>query len=87
MKEKNIEYFKENINLIRYEYNKCDYSNKCLMKHELYSNSSLTVFEKDTIWTYINEPIDSPFFMSYDKFLERCKFYEDNSRLYPPNNK
>ena len=87
MNDKSLDYFKKNINLIRYEYNKADQFDKRTMKHELYSNRMLNLFEKDTIWTYINESTDSPYFMDYKDFIGRCKFYEDNARLYSANDK
>lgn len=87
MKEMNLDFFKDNIDLIKDLYNKCDYYVKRSLKEDIYANNHLNVFEKDVIWAYLNEETDSPFFMSYEKFLERCKFYEDNSRLYPTNDK
>ena len=82
MKDNNLNYFKSNINLLRYEYNNSEYVIKRQMKQDLYSNKNIGEFMKDTIWTYLNEPTNSPFFISYKDFLGRCKYYEDNIRLY-----
>ena len=87
MKDMVLNDFKEKINLLRYEYNNSEYVIKREMKEDLYSNKNIGVFMKDTIWTYLNEQTNSPFFITYNDFLGRCKFYEDNIRLYPTNDK
>lgn len=87
MKDMVLSEFKEKIDLLRYEYNNSEYVIKREMKEDLYANENIGTFMKDTVWVYLNEPSNSPFYISYSDFVGRCKYYEDNVRLYSTDNK
>lgn len=58
---------------IKSEYCKLNLFEKRMYKYHVYSNSFLTVKERDLIWEYLNEPMGSVYYVTLDMLKSYCE--------------